>query len=289
MILDLPGLTYGVALIVAANLELQTRVSRPMSAILSLGLTQFEPLWRAVESIVARLSAFEQPTFDRRNPVHRVAGLLLIAVTFLSAWQAFFQIDESASFYFASDIGGLLQSMSGMVLIYISIAALGVGWRMRRSWRDALHRLGLKRPTIGDCFAAIAWGCLIFAGMTFASWLMTAGLSPDQFDTGMDGSLQLYELLRSSLPAAFLVAILAGTGEEILFRGALQPVFGLIVSSMVFALVHVQYGISPATLLLFFVSLGLGLVRKRYNTMAAIIAHATYNFMPFLLYRWLPA
>ena len=289
MILSLPGLLYGAALIVAANLELQSRVSRPLTAILSLGLTQFEPVWRAVESLVARLSAFEQPTFDRRNPAHRVAGLLLIAVTLFAVWQALIPAGESANAYFATDIGGLLQSMSGMVLIYLSIAALGVGWRTRRGWRDVLHRLGLNRPTIGDCFAGMAWGFLIFVGMTIASWVVNALLSPDQFDTGMDGSRQLYELARSSLSAAFLVAILAGTGEEILFRGALQPVFGLIVSSMVFALAHVQYGFSPATLILFFVSLGLGLVRKRYHSTAAIIAHATYNFMPFLLYRLLPA
>ncbi len=289
MILSLPGLIYGALLIVAANLELQGRVGRRLTAILSLGLTQLEPLWRAVELLIARMSPFDQPTFNRANPVHRVAGLLVIAVALLSARQALFQADEGATVHFAADISGLLQSMSAMVLIYVSLAALGVGWRMRRNGRDVLRRLGLIRPTIGGCFAGVVWGCLIFAGMTLASWMVSALLSPGQFDTGMDGSRQLFELARDALPAAFLVAILAGTGEEILFRGALQPAFGIVLSSLVFALVHVQYGISPATLILFFVSLGFGLVRKRHHTTAAIIAHATYNFVPFLLYRLLPA
>ena len=84
---------------------------------------------------------------------------------------------------------------------------------------------------------------------------------------------------------ALAVAVLAGTGEEILFRGAMQPVFGLYFTSLLFILTHAHYGLSPAMLILFAVSVGFGVVRQRYSTTAAIICHTTYNFLPFLLAR----
>ena len=179
--------------------------------------------------------------------------------------------------------------MAASVVIYLSLSALGTGWRIRRDWREVLQRLGLRTPTPRDCLAGLAFGFLIFVGVTFATLIMLSAAPADQFGAQTDGSRPLFEIVKGSLPAALLVAILAGTGEEILFRGALQPVFGLSVSAFLFTIVHVQYGLSPATLLLFFVSLGMGLVRKRYSTTAAIIAHATYDFAPFLIYRLLPA
>jgi uncharacterized protein len=58
----------------------------------------------------------------------------------------------------------------------------------------------------------------------------------------------------------------------------LQPIFGLWPTAIFFALTHVQYTLTPATLVIIIVGLGLGWVRKRYNTTAAIITHFAYNF-----------
>ncbi len=289
MILYLPGLVYGVVLILAASRDLQAKVDRPLTALLSLGLTQFEPLWQAVEAVIERLNPFEQPAFDRRNPVHRVAGLLLIMQMLWITWQGLSRRSNTASPLFAAEMGGLLLSMAASVVIYVSLSALGTGWRIRRDGREVLQRLGLSPPTSRDWLAGLASGILIFVGVTIATLIVLYATSADQSGSQMDGSRPLFEIVKGSLPAALLVAVLAGTGEEILFRGALQPVFGLSVTALVFTMVHVQYGLSPATLILFFVSLSLGLVRKRYSTTTAIIAHATYDFAPFLLYRLLPA
>jgi membrane protease YdiL (CAAX protease family) len=81
----------------------------------------------------------------------------------------------------------------------------------------------------------------------------------------------------------FLLAAAAGLGEELLFRGALQPIFGLIPTSLIFAVSHVQYGLTPATLAIFLLSLVLGIIRKRSNTTVAILVHAGYNFILGLL------
>ena len=223
MILYLPGLIYGIVLILAASRELQTKEHRPLTALLSMGLTQFEPLWQAVEALIARLNPFDEPGFDRRNPVHRVAGLLLIAQVILFTWQVFSNRGSTVNTFFAVDIGGLLLSMAASVVIYLSLSALGTGWRIRRDWREVLQRLGLRTPTPRDCLAGLTFGFLIFVGVSVATLIVLSAAPADQFGAQMDGSRPLFEIVKGSLPAALLVAILAGTGEEILFRGALQP------------------------------------------------------------------
>ena len=80
-----------------------------------------------------------------------------------------------------------------------------------------------------------------------------------------------------------MLAAAAGLSEELLFRGALQPIFGIVPTSLIFAVSHVQYGLSPATLTVFLLSVVLGIIRKRSNTTVAILVHAGYNFILGLL------
>ena len=80
-----------------------------------------------------------------------------------------------------------------------------------------------------------------------------------------------------------LLAAAAGLSEELLFRGALQPIFGIVPTSLIFAVSHVQYGLSPATLTVFMLSVVLGIIRKRSNTTVAILVHGGYNFTLGLL------
>ena len=53
---------------------------------------------------------------------------------------------------------------------------------------------------------------------------------------------------------ALLISVTAGVSEEIAFRGALQPIFGLWPTALIFALFHLQYTLTPATLIILFVA-----------------------------------
>ncbi|MBK6432580.1 MAG: CPBP family intramembrane metalloprotease [Anaerolineae bacterium] len=55
-----------------------------------------------------------------------------------------------------------------------------------------------------------------------------------------------------------------------IFRGALQPRFGLILTSFLFAVIHVQYGLSPAVVQVFVLGLVLGIIRQRGNLTMSI-------------------
>jgi len=84
------------------------------------------------------------------------------------------------------------------------------------------------------------------------------------------------------------MALSAGIGEELLFRGALQPRFGILLTAAVFALGHVQYALSPAIIEVFVIGLVLGWLRQRSNTTTCIAVHAGYNFVDMLLLPFFP-
>lgn len=96
----------------------------------------------------------------------------------------------------------------------------------------------------------------------------------------------LFEALGPSLLACrwydlLLVAALAGIGEELLFRGVLQPLMNIFWSNLVFGLAHF---ITPT----YFVLAGLlgaylgWLLECSGNILAPVIAHGLYDFLAFL-------
>lgn len=85
---------------------------------------------------------------------------------------------------------------------------------------------------------------------------------------------------------AVLFGLLAGFPEEILFRGALQPLIGIFLVALLFGALH-----AITTLYIFYAGLAgllLGLLADwRGNLWAATIAHASYDACLFLLLaRW---
>jgi hypothetical protein len=74
-----------------------------------------------------------------------------------------------------------------------------------------------------------------------------------------------------------------GIGEELLFRGALQPRYGIILTSILFALLHSQYGFTFITLGTFVLGCVLGVLAKRYGTTHSIIAHSLYNTLVVII------
>ena len=125
------------------------------------------------------------------------------------------------------------------------------------------------------------WKALHLSVLLFMLQAVTAGLwqqiNPEE--------VELLENINSQLLGDFdtvwewfMLALAAAIGEELLFRGALQPVFGLWPTALLFAVAHIQYGITPATAFLFVVGIVLGYLRRRYNTGVAMFVHFGYDF-----------
>ncbi len=75
------------------------------------------------------------------------------------------------------------------------------------------------------------------------------------------------------------LALLPGFCEEVLFRGALQPRLGLLVTAVLFAAIHTEYGLSFDVATIFVIAIGLGLIRRYVNTTATIACHMTFNLL----------
>lgn len=171
------------------------------------------------------------------------------------------------------------------MVLQVAASFLGVGWAIRRDAPQALARLGLRIPTLDDLRYGVGIALLLMGALFAYSVLLTA-LSAVFSDGAMQEMSEANEVLTqalATLPMALLVATTAAIGEELLFRGALQPVFGNILVSIVFALLHTQNLLSLGVIFLFMVSYVLGWLRDRHSTTAAIIAHFLYNFIQLAL------
>jgi membrane protease YdiL (CAAX protease family) len=166
-------------------------------------------------------------------------------------------------------------------LVFALLGLLGVGFLVRRRGRAVAQRLGLENPQPIHWLVGLgSIGVLVVVQILFG--LFWAVVNPEQSQT--------LESINTLLLAEFdtiwewlILAIAAGIGEELLFRGALQPVFGLPATSVIFALIHIQYGLTPFTVFIAVLALFLGLVRRYYSTTIAIFIHTGYNFTLGLL------
>jgi uncharacterized protein len=216
--------------------------------------------------------------------------------TFLALWLFVVVLANNAVglllFLEEPDVGRLFPgrlSPSSIVtnqLPFLTIAALGVGVGVRRNLRESLDRLGynpvsFKQLGIVVLFVGGALALSVVADALFAS------LQPDLYGRVGEISDILFNPRGLSPVSAVLFAVLvgvgAGLGEETLFRGAVQPVLGITLTSVLFASMHVQYGPSLLLIYVFLLSVGLGLLRRHINTTASFLAHAGYNSLGIIL------
>jgi CAAX protease family protein len=211
---------------------------------------------------------------DPDNPVHSYA--LVLAVILLGtqlAPLAFSNVLAQVSKLPPLTIGDLVGQEAPLVIIGLA----GVGLYIRRSAPLAADRLGLVTPawwhiTLALGLAGVFWGVNIGA-----EWLSHA-LTPGLADSVDRSSLHLFGGLLNA-PGIVALTVLPAICEETLFRGALQPRLGLVVTAVLFASIHTDYGLTIDLAAIFVLALGLGLIRRYLNTTASMTCHGAYNLL----------
>jgi uncharacterized protein len=156
------------------------------------------------------------------------------------------------------------------------MALVGVGWLVRRSMRASLVRLGVTALTLRQGLIGFGLGVGMVPVVMIISYLASLvglGVDPDVERL----TEQMIGPLFESPIGIITLGLAAALGEELLFRGAAQPRFGLVLTALLFALVHSNYGITVSTLIVFLLGLLLGWTRIRFNTSTAMVFHAVYN------------
>jgi membrane protease YdiL (CAAX protease family) len=159
---------------------------------------------------------------------------------------------------------------------FLLAAFLGVGLFIRRTPQQAMERLGFVRPTGWQLVIALGAAGVFYAfgnGATELSHHLTPGLA-HKVDAAND---RLFSQLAAGPLGIATIALSAGICEEALFRGATQPRLGILWTSLVFAAVHTQYGLSLDTAAVFILAGGLGLIRRFTNTTTSATCHVVYN------------
>lgn len=163
----------------------------------------------------------------------------------------------------------------------LALAALVVAWLFRVTLRDMFPAAG--PPLV----KAILRGLLATLPMLVIFWLLVNSNWPMMRQLREQVQWLIDEMFPSRSIGQFaMVAILAGVGEELLFRGTLQsvlgswtsPVIGLVITSLLFGLAHAL----SKLYFLFAVAVGafLGWMTLRYNDLVApMVAHGVYDFL----------
>lgn len=221
-------------------------------------------------------------TYDPESPVHTAAWVLLLALVgrVIAVFVVGGGISGMAQTLETNGIG--LSDIAFENLLWLLAAALGVGLFLRRAPRAALARLGLRFPIAQDFRWGAGVGVLLFGLVIALSIVWANTVSPQELEQQTAASSQLARSF-NSLPLALLLSLIVAFGEEIFFRGALQPVFGNVLTTLFFTALHTQYTLTPATLLIIATSLALGWLRDRYSTTASMIGHFVYNFIQLAL------
>lgn len=180
----------------------------------------------------------------------------------------------------AQDMNALFEhlSLGGAVFGYVILALAAVGFLVRRDLRSTLDRLGITRLGTRDLLL-IALGVPLLFALNFAGewgqhhWFPALAASDNRINQALAGALDKRAMIA--------LALTAGIGEEITLRGALQPKLGLVLTSLFFAALHVQYSWYGMALI-FALGMVLGVIRKRSNTTTAMIVHAAYDLLALL-------
>lgn len=161
------------------------------------------------------------------------------------------------------------------------MALIGIGWLVRRGWKDALRRLGFGGMK--------AWYWVLAAAAISAVYSLNLAYGVTMYLVDPQKVKEIEEINRALLGGvytpwgALTLGVSAGIGEEMVFRGALQPRLGIVLTSFLFMLAHTQYALSPGVVLIFLIGVVLGLLRRYANLTVAIVAHAGYDALAVML------
>ncbi len=145
--------------------------------------------------------------------------------------------------------------------------------------------------------APLGWQLAVGAGLglVVATILTIVGLKVAFFKPLRELTREILTLFEPDWANTVFIALCAGFSEELLFRGAFQPWVGIWWAAAFFTVAHAlrphfTWGVVLFLSLVYILGLGLGIVFEQFGLVAAMTAHAVYDFavltaMRFLLNR----
>jgi membrane protease YdiL (CAAX protease family) len=233
-------------------------VGVPLVTAGALGLLY---LWPPVQRAMARVIPV--------RPGSPVVYLTVVLGLLLVAQQAGAQVQPGTPL----TLGDLLaQDVPLFILAFV-----GVGILVRRSPPETTERLGLIAPTQKRWWLIAVLGIVVFLAVAYGIERVADRLSPSSQQQVTNATNALFARFNNPI-GVILLGLVPGVVEETLFRGALVPRLGVVVTAVLFAALHTQYALTFATLEVFVLGIGLGWLRVRSgSTLPCMVTHAGYN------------
>lgn len=254
-------------------------------AALGIGWLGYGPTWRR---LLARLIPIDPRSFVHATALVAVVSLTLLALVplvVLGEPPLLLTIQQQGTEVALANrsTGGQLMDVLYAFAWVLPGAVLAVGFPYGRTLGEALRRLGLVRPTRGQVLFGI--------GMAFA--LVGLVVIEDHVINYVWGSFgwprtdakSFEQLIAFALTplGAIVVGVTAGLGEEVVFRGVLQPRLGLLLSNVFFVSLHAMQYSADALVSVFILGLILGVIRQRTNTTTSALVHGLYDCLLVLI------
>jgi hypothetical protein len=223
-----------------------------------------------IDELVSLLFRTERSSHTLRLSARLVVMGLLFAVPgyFLAPNLMQEMLNDKAGFFDRVSFGA-------EVVGYLALAFASVGYLIRRNLAATLARLGLARLSLRHVWMICAGVLAILALNAGADWAQQRW-----FPALWQHDHRINESLARGLGfgRVIMLGITAGVGEEVTLRGALQPRLGLVLTAILFASLHVQYSWF-GMIVVGFLGLILGLIRRHSNTTASIAVHTIYDIL----------
>ncbi|HWP60012.1 MAG TPA: type II CAAX endopeptidase family protein [Candidatus Acidoferrales bacterium] len=268
----LGGIIFGSQLLIHRNsLDFRTEIHAE-AMVVAMFVGSFAILLCLLRGVRGRF--FPALGLDPASSLHATAAAMFVLSLMFVGWLFVALLDEPGETILVD-----LKDPIVALLTDIPLALAGVGYLIRRDLRQTLMRLGLVPITFREMGAAV----LVTVPLVLAVAL---------FERAEEAFLPEIHALEDRFPMKFAdvspvlgipaMSLAAGVGEEAIFRGALQPRFGIVLTSLLFAAMHIQYQL-PGMILIFWISVFLGIVRNRKSTTFTVFVHMAYDLIAFSL------
>ncbi len=170
--------------------------------------------------------------------------------------------------------------MGLLTLIGFPLLAWPVLWFQNLEWESIFH---FDKTLTGSLLIMMSVG--LFFGLVMI--LLTDIPYFDKSLTRIKNRLANFKL--NTFFVIFL-SLAAGFGEEIFFRGAIQPLIGIYMTSIVFVAIHGYFSLKNmvinffGVLLFIFISF-IGYIAEAYSIWHAIAAHFSYDLVLLFYYK----
>ena len=164
------------------------------------------------------------------------------------------------------------------LVLHLGLLFLGISFICKENFKNTLKKL-IGKLSLKKIILIVIVGLVAIVLYTIVLSLIFNAL-------GINDHGEIIEKIKQFTPLIVFMAIILGPiGEEIFFRAFLVNRFGILISSIVFALAHFSYGSTIEIIGAFGIGLILAYIYKKSNSLIpCLLIHSIYNFSALFLY-----